>query len=95
MDLVIRSGCLVRKLIAWKVKDLKALVVALVIQILKRIVLGRKAASCRRIDYQKNLASRNVPANSSAAKRFGTVVPQWPGPATISSLWISPLGTPT
>ena len=54
-DLIITLGCLVCKLVARKIKDLKALVVVLLKQLLQALVLRCEAAAGGGIDDQNDL----------------------------------------
>ena len=52
MDLVIRTGSLSAELVAGNVKDLKALIVIVLVELFDRFVLRCEAAACRGI-YDK------------------------------------------
>ena len=53
MNLLIAAGSLLAKLVARNIDDLKALILDFIVEILQRIVLGRKAAAGSRVDDQQ------------------------------------------
>ena len=56
MDLVVGAGSLTGELVAGYVDNLKALVVILLVHLLDRLIVGRKAAACSCVDDEHDLA---------------------------------------
>lgn len=59
-DLLVGSRCLMFKLVARKIQNLKSLRTVLLVNTLQFIVLRRKSAFGRRVDYQDNLSLSSV-----------------------------------